>query len=92
MGTKEDHWEFNILKGGHSGQKIECLENESNMAQSESWEEGVRGVFVNSISHDEQLSTWRGVNGANKIEHGGLSSTRWSSDHDEFTPIELSSS
>ena len=56
------------------------------MLQPQLREERVRGVLINQLVHDVQLTASAGVNGADQIQHSGLATTRRSTNHNEFTP------
>ena len=86
MASQKNHGQLNVLQGAHRGQKVECLEDEADMSQSQTGEERVGRVLVNTVSHDEKLAAGWGIDGADQVEHRGLTATRWTSDHDEFTP------
>ena len=59
VATEEDHWEFNVFQSTHGGEKVESLEDEADMTETKTGEEGVSGVLIDTVAHDEELARGR---------------------------------
>lgn len=54
--AKENHRQFDILKGAHRGEQIECLEYKTDVLESKLGQEIISALLINFLAHDEELT------------------------------------